>query len=59
MSIDSEMEEQEQEICDRYNDGEITLSEYNKELTQLHREYRAMAEEACQGTYDKEARNWY
>ena len=59
MSIDSEFEEQEDEICQRFNDGEISLSEYNKELNELYREYRSMAQEACQEAYDDEAQNWY
>ena len=58
MSMDSEMEAAEQEICDRFNDGEIDNSQFNKEMRELQREYRAMADEACQEAYDNEARNW-
>ncbi len=43
----------------RYNDGDISLSEYNKEQQLLQREYRAMADEACQEAYDNEAENWH
>jgi hypothetical protein len=59
MSIDSEFEAEEQELEDRLNDGEINLSQYNKEMQQLQREYRAMANEACQEAYDNEAENWH
>lgn len=58
MSIDSQMEREEQDICDRHNNGEISLSEYNREMQSLQREYRAMAEEAAQDAYDNEMNNW-
>ena len=59
MSIGTEFEEAEQEICDHLNDGEITDSQFNKEMRELNSEYRSMTEEACQDAYDNEANNWY
>ncbi len=58
MSIKSEMEEEESDICDRFNNGEINQSQFNKEISDIRSEYRSMAEEACQSAYDDESRNW-
>lgn len=58
MNIESEMERQEQDICDRYNSGETDTAEFNHEMRELTREYRDMAQEAAQGAYDDEMSNW-
>ena len=58
MSIDSQFEAEEQDIEYRYNNGEIDLSQYNKEIRDLHREYRAMAEESASEAYENEMLNW-
>lgn len=58
MAINSQMEREEQDIGDRYNSGEISLSEYNSEMQSLQREYRAFAQEAAQEAYDNEFDNW-
>jgi hypothetical protein len=58
MSIDSQMEREEQDLCDRVNSGEISTTEYNQEMRDLQREYRGMAEEAAQDAYDNEMNNW-
>ena len=58
MSNDSEFEAAEQDVCDRLNNGEITESQFNKEMRELNSEYRSMAHEACQQAYDNEANNW-
>lgn len=58
MSIQDEIQREEQDICDRYNNGEIDDREYNEEMNHLHRQYEYMAEEAAQGAYDDEMRNW-
>lgn len=58
MSIESEMEMEEQDLCDQLNDGAISTSEYNRQMNNLHREYRSMAEESAQEAYDDEMRRW-
>lgn len=58
MSMYNKMEREEQDLCDQLNNGEISRSQFNNEMRELQREYRAMEEEACQEAYDKEAENW-
>ena len=59
MSTDSQFEAEEQDICDRLNNGDINQTEFNNEMRELNREYKAMAEVACQEAYDNEAQNWH
>lgn len=58
MSIDSQFEREEDALTEDYNAGRITLSEYNKQIADLNREYRAMAQESAQDAYDREMDRW-
>ena len=58
MSYKDEFEIEEDDICNRFNSGEITLSEYNKEISKLQRDYRDAAEESAHNAYDDEMQNW-
>jgi len=53
-----ELDIEEQRLCDRLNAGEITNSEFNREMNELRRWWRGMAEEAAQEAYDREMDNW-
>ena len=53
-----QFDSEEQEIERQYNDGEMSLKEYNKEMRELQREYRAYAEEAAQEAHDREMERW-
>lgn len=54
MSLKSE----EDLISTAYNNGDITLEQYNQELRDLYRSYRAEAEESAQDAYEAELSNW-
>lgn len=58
MGIESQLEREEASITEEYNRGNISLKEYNEQIRDLHREYRAMAQEAAQDAYDREMDNW-
>ena len=58
MTIERQMEREEDILCEQLNRGEITLEEFNKEMRDMQREYRAMAEEAAQQAYDDEMGRW-
>ena len=58
MSLYNEIELEENRLCERFNSGEISLDEFNREMRELQRDYRAAAEEAAQEAYDNEMRNW-
>jgi hypothetical protein len=58
MSIDSQIEREEQYFIDQLNAGEITEFEFEQEMRELQRSYRAAAEEAAQNAYDAEMNNW-
>lgn len=51
-------EKEEQAIADAYNDGEISMQEYNEEIRALNDERRWMAQEAAQEAYDREMEQW-
>jgi hypothetical protein len=58
MGPSTQMEREEESLCEDYNNGSITLSEYNRAVNDLHREYRAQAEEAAQEAYERELDRW-
>jgi len=58
MSIESQMEREEQDICDRHNSGDISTIEFNNEMSELQREYRSMVEEAASQAYNNEMQRW-
>jgi polyhydroxyalkanoate synthesis regulator phasin len=50
---------EEAAICEAEERGEISREEANRELSELAREYRAMAEEAAQRAYDERIQDFY
>lgn len=52
------LEREENLISESYNNGKITLEQYNQELRDLYRSYRAEAEESAQEAYEDELSNW-
>jgi len=56
--MDRQMEREEQDIEARYEAGEISLKECQRELNELYRDYRAAAEERAQEAYDAEMERW-
>ena len=54
----SQLDREEDAIAKAYEDGEITLAEYNEEMRTLRREYQWMAEEAAAEAYDREMERW-
>jgi len=53
-----QLEREEQALQDQLDRGEITIAEYNREMRELQREYRAAAREAAQDAYDRELDRW-
>ncbi len=58
MSIERQMEKEEQYLEDELESGSISLNEYNDAMRELERDYRGAAEESAQRAYDDELRNW-
>ena len=58
MSIESQMDREEEELERQLNDGEITNSEYTTAMNNLQREYREMARESAEQAYDQELERW-
>jgi hypothetical protein len=52
------MEREEQYVQDRFDNGEITQEQYNKEIREIYRDYQAEAEESAQDAYQRERDNW-
>jgi hypothetical protein len=52
------LDREEELLAKAYENGELTLEEYNKELQDMRREYRWLAEEAAQEAYDNEMQRW-
>jgi hypothetical protein len=51
-------DDQEDRLVKDLNEGRITPSEYDKQMRELLREYRHMAEDSAQDAYDREMGNW-
>ena len=58
MSYRTQLDKEEDYLCDQLNRGEITVSEYNRQVRELHREWQAAAEEAAQDAHDREMDRW-
>ena len=58
MDPNDQYEREEEALCDAYNAGELTLAQYNEQVRELQREYRAMAREAADEAYDREMDRW-
>jgi hypothetical protein len=58
MGPSTQLEREEDALCEDYNSGLISLSEYNKAVNDLHRSYRADAEESARDAYERELDRW-
>ena len=58
MSIETQIEREEQAIEESYERGEISRKEMEAELRELQRDYQAAAETAAQEAYDAEYARW-
>ena len=59
MSMYSEMEREEQYLCDQLNSGEIDQIQFNEEMRELQSGYRAQAEEAAETAYADAMGDWF
>lgn len=53
-----QLELEEQALEEAYNNGEMSLQEFNKEMNELQRDFRAAAHEAAQDAYGAELDRW-
>ena len=53
-----QLEIEEQALEDDLNNGVISLTEYNRELRSLHRDYRYAAQESAEQAYSDEMDRW-
>ncbi len=58
MSIERQIEKEEEHLFEALINGEMSQEEYNSETRELHRSYRAAAEEAAQQAYNNELERW-
>lgn len=58
MSFESQLEREENHLVEQFNSGQISQEEYNKQMRELQRDYRAAAQEAAQDAYDREMERW-
>ena len=58
MSIETQVEREEQAIEESYERGEISRKEMEHELRELRRDYQAAAEEASRKAYEAEYARW-
>lgn len=54
----TQYEREEDALVEALNEGRITQQEYNREMRELQRDYRAAAEESAQRAYDDEMARW-
>jgi hypothetical protein len=52
------LEREEQYLEDQLAEGLIDIKEFNREMRELQRGYRAEAEEAAKEAYDRELERW-
>lgn len=58
MPWESQFDREENHLVEQFNSGLITRDEYNKQMRELQRDYRAAAQEAAQDAYDREMDRW-
>lgn len=58
MSLESQLERDEDALIDQLNDGRITRAEFNAEMKLLREGYREAARESAQEAYDRELERW-
>ena len=51
-------EREEEALEEAYNNGEITLKEFNRQVQELQRDYRAAAQGAAEEAYENEMGRW-
>jgi Membrane carboxypeptidase/penicillin-binding protein len=56
--IERAMEREEEALSRDFEDGVIDRAEYERQLREIQRAYRAEAEDAAQGAYDREMSGW-
>lgn len=55
----NQLEREQEYLEEQLNRGEISLAEFNREMREIQREYRAMAQEAAEEAYHNEIDRWY
>lgn len=58
MSIQSQIEREENQLQRDYDAGLISREQLNKGMRELQREYRDAAHEAAQDAHDQELQRW-
>lgn len=58
MSYQSQYDREEALLYEQYDRGELTSAELTRELNELQRDYRAMAQEAAYDAYEAEMDRW-
>ena len=56
--MQDQIEREEQILEYQLANGEITIEQYNKEMIELQRDYRAASEEAAEEAYRNEMDRW-
>lgn len=56
--MSSQFEKEEQYLEDQLANGEIDIKEFNREMQELQRDYRAAAQEAAEQAYHDEIERW-
>lgn len=54
----NQFDREEAAIIDAMNSGDISKEEGRRQIRELHRDYRAAAEEAAHEAYDREMSRW-
>jgi len=54
----NQFEREEDYLVEQVNSGLISREEFNKQMRELQRDYRAAAQEAAQDAYDREMERW-
>ena len=53
MSLESQLEREEQILEDELNSGAVDITEFNKQMKELQRDFRAIAQEEAQDAHDR------
>lgn len=56
--IMDQFELEERHLQEEYENGNLSLREFNHEMLELQRDYQGAAEEAAQDAYDRELDRW-
>lgn len=56
--MDRQLEREEQALEDDLAEGRISRAEFNRQLRDLHADYRAAAQESAWGAYERELDCW-